>query len=163
MSCKQLVELVTDYLEGRLPEAQTRELEAHLALCDGCTAYIEQMRVTLEALGRDPGGDRLDGRARSADRGLPGNAAERRLAVCRYFSLRTLNSPAWSESKRPWDCFRPVTPESTSFTDFFDSLVMMWSTLWSNAEVGPLKMLGTQHPSGFDVERSVNPLSSITW
>jgi anti-sigma factor RsiW len=54
MTCRELVELVTDYLEGRLPEAQTRALEEHLTACDGCTAYIEQMRVTLEALGRIP-------------------------------------------------------------------------------------------------------------
>ena len=54
MSCKELVELVTDYLEGRLSDARTRELEEHLTACDGCTVYIEQMRVTLKALGRIP-------------------------------------------------------------------------------------------------------------
>ena len=54
MSCRELVELVTDYLEGRLPDATRRELEAHLAGCDNCTAYIQQMRLTLRALGRIP-------------------------------------------------------------------------------------------------------------
>ena len=54
MSCKELVELVTDYLEGRLPDATCQELEEHLKLCDGCTVYIEQMRVTLRALGTIP-------------------------------------------------------------------------------------------------------------
>ncbi len=54
MSCKELVELVTDYLEGRLPDATREDLEAHLALCDACSAYIEQMRLTLFALGRIP-------------------------------------------------------------------------------------------------------------
>jgi anti-sigma factor RsiW len=54
MTCKELVELVTDYLEGRLPDATREQLEAHLAACDGCTAYIDQMRVTLRALGRIP-------------------------------------------------------------------------------------------------------------
>jgi anti-sigma factor RsiW len=54
MSCKELVELVTDYLEGRLPDATRQQLEEHLKLCDGCTAYIEQMRVTLRALGTIP-------------------------------------------------------------------------------------------------------------
>ena len=54
MSCKELVELVTDYLEGRLPPDVRDRLEAHLAACDGCTAYIDQMRVTLRALGRIP-------------------------------------------------------------------------------------------------------------
>lgn len=54
MSCQELVELVTDYLEGRLPDAEREQLEAHLAECDGCSAYIEQMRLTLFALGRIP-------------------------------------------------------------------------------------------------------------
>ena len=54
MSCQELVELVTDYLEGRLPAAERERLEAHIALCDGCTAYIDQMRLTLFALRRIP-------------------------------------------------------------------------------------------------------------
>jgi anti-sigma factor RsiW len=54
MTCRELVELVTDYLEGRLPEATTEQLEAHIANCDGCTVYIEQMRLTLVALGHIP-------------------------------------------------------------------------------------------------------------
>jgi anti-sigma factor RsiW len=54
MKCKQLVELVTDYLEGRMPDAQRRLVETHLAECDGCDTYIAQMRLTLEALGRIP-------------------------------------------------------------------------------------------------------------
>jgi anti-sigma factor RsiW len=54
MTCKQLVELVTDYLEGRLPPGDLARLEEHIARCDGCTIYIEQMRVTLKALGRIP-------------------------------------------------------------------------------------------------------------
>jgi anti-sigma factor RsiW len=54
MTCRELVELVTEYLEGRLPDATCQEIDAHLTACDGCTVYIEQMRVTLEALGRIP-------------------------------------------------------------------------------------------------------------
>lgn len=54
MTCQELVELVTDYLEGRLPDATVAELEEHLTACDGCTGYIEQMRLTLRALGRIP-------------------------------------------------------------------------------------------------------------
>jgi anti-sigma factor RsiW len=54
MSCSEFVELVTDYLEGRLVPAEAERFEAHLQLCDGCQAYVEQMRVTLEALGRIP-------------------------------------------------------------------------------------------------------------
>jgi anti-sigma factor RsiW len=51
MNCKSLVELVTDYLEGALPEAERASLEQHLAGCDGCTAYLEQMRVTIRLTG----------------------------------------------------------------------------------------------------------------
>ena len=51
MSCKELVELVTDYLEGSLSWRQKRRFEKHIALCHGCTAYVEQFRVTLRALG----------------------------------------------------------------------------------------------------------------
>ena len=54
MACRELVELVTDYLEGRLPPADRERLEAHLAECDACTTYVEQMRETLAALGRIP-------------------------------------------------------------------------------------------------------------
>ena len=54
MSCQELVELVTDYLEGAL-DAETHErFEAHLALCDGCTAYLEQMRATVRVVGAVP-------------------------------------------------------------------------------------------------------------
>jgi anti-sigma factor RsiW len=52
--CKELVELVTDYLEGALAPAERARIDAHLADCDGCTAYLEQMRFTLEALGHIP-------------------------------------------------------------------------------------------------------------
>jgi anti-sigma factor RsiW len=54
MTCQELVELVTDYLEGRLPDPTVAELEEHLTACDGCTGYIEQMRLTLRALGTIP-------------------------------------------------------------------------------------------------------------
>jgi len=51
ITCRQLVELVTDYVEGTLtPEARVR-VEAHLATCDGCGAYVEQMRMTLRVVG----------------------------------------------------------------------------------------------------------------
>jgi anti-sigma factor RsiW len=51
LPCQELVELVTDYLEGRLPEPERRRFDAHLALCSGCRAYLEQMRQTIRALG----------------------------------------------------------------------------------------------------------------
>jgi anti-sigma factor RsiW len=52
LTCRELVELVTDYLENALPAADRARFEAHIAACDGCTAYLEQMRMTLRTLGR---------------------------------------------------------------------------------------------------------------
>jgi anti-sigma factor RsiW len=52
LSCQELVELVTDYLEGMLPADERARFDAHLELCDGCTAYLEQMQVTIELVGR---------------------------------------------------------------------------------------------------------------
>ena len=51
LSCQELVELVTDYLEGALDERDLRAFDAHLAACDGCTAYLEQMRTTIRLVG----------------------------------------------------------------------------------------------------------------
>lgn len=48
--CKMLVELVTDWLEGDLPETTRNELELHVATCAGCIAYVEQMRATQGVL-----------------------------------------------------------------------------------------------------------------
>jgi anti-sigma factor RsiW len=45
------VELVTDYLEGALPDRQRARFEAHLAGCVHCTRYLEQMGATIRALG----------------------------------------------------------------------------------------------------------------
>ena len=54
LSCQELVELVTDYLEGALsPEAHFR-FEAHISRCDGCGVYLEQMRTTVRMLGNLP-------------------------------------------------------------------------------------------------------------
>ena len=50
--CDELVELVTDYLDGALaPDARAR-FDAHLAECDGCSAYVDQFRTTVGVLGR---------------------------------------------------------------------------------------------------------------
>jgi anti-sigma factor RsiW len=54
VACQQVVELVTDYLEGALDEDVATALEAHLGLCSGCAEYIEQMRATIRALGHVP-------------------------------------------------------------------------------------------------------------
>ncbi|GAC1658806.1 MAG: zf-HC2 domain-containing protein [Candidatus Dormibacteraceae bacterium] len=50
MTCRQIVELLTDYLEGVLPVAERTRLEAHLAGCRGCTAFLEQVRTTLRVV-----------------------------------------------------------------------------------------------------------------
>jgi anti-sigma factor RsiW len=55
LSCREVVELVTAYLEGALPEAEEVRFEEHLAMCDGCAAYLDQMRRTIALAGRlDP-------------------------------------------------------------------------------------------------------------
>jgi anti-sigma factor RsiW len=54
LTCQEMVELVTDYLEGRLDDAARRRFEEHVAECDACTLYIEQMRLTIAALGHIP-------------------------------------------------------------------------------------------------------------
>jgi anti-sigma factor RsiW len=51
LTCQELVELVTDYLEGALPARERRAVEHHLAQCDGCAAYLEQMRETRRLTG----------------------------------------------------------------------------------------------------------------
>ena len=50
--CQEVVELVTDYLEGALTRAQRRRLEAHLAACEHCSEYLEQLRTTIRLTGR---------------------------------------------------------------------------------------------------------------
>ena len=51
ITCKELVEVVSDYLEGRLPANDRRRLEEHLGECPYCVEYIDQMRLTIAALG----------------------------------------------------------------------------------------------------------------
>ena len=51
LTCAQLVELVTDYFEHRLSPSDVERVEEHLAFCDGCSAYVEQMRATIAATG----------------------------------------------------------------------------------------------------------------
>ena len=52
LTCAQVVELVTVYLEGGLSPADRARFEAHLTACDGCTGYLDQMRVTIAVVGR---------------------------------------------------------------------------------------------------------------
>jgi anti-sigma factor RsiW len=57
ISCRELVELVTDYFEGALPKRDRRRFDEHIAGCDNCTVYLEQMRITIAASGRIEEGD----------------------------------------------------------------------------------------------------------
>jgi len=63
MDCNELVELITDYLEGTLAAPDRARFDEHLAICDGCTAYLDQMHTTLKMLGRIPS-DSIDQTAR---------------------------------------------------------------------------------------------------
>ena len=51
LSCQELVELVTDYLDGTLPPADRVRFDAHIAGCDDCHTYLEQIRVTIALIG----------------------------------------------------------------------------------------------------------------
>ena len=50
--CQEVVELVTDYLEGALSRADRRRFESHLAHCPHCTEYLAQIRETIRLAGR---------------------------------------------------------------------------------------------------------------
>jgi anti-sigma factor RsiW len=52
MNCHEVVELMTDYLEGALPASDRARFEQHLAGCDGCQAYLAQLRRTARVLGK---------------------------------------------------------------------------------------------------------------
>lgn len=52
LTCKELVEVLTDYLEDALDPAERAEIERHIVICRGCSNYVEQMRSTISLLGR---------------------------------------------------------------------------------------------------------------
>lgn len=52
LTCRELVELVTDYLEGTLSPFERRRFEAHLATCPDCPEYIRQIKLTIDLSGR---------------------------------------------------------------------------------------------------------------
>ncbi len=63
ITCRELVELVTDYLEGALGPADRDRFEQHLEICEPCVAYVEQIRLTITASGAISD-EQLDPRAR---------------------------------------------------------------------------------------------------
>ena len=52
LTCRELVELVTDYLEGMLLPAERAQFEAHIEECEGCSNYLDQMRATIQLTGK---------------------------------------------------------------------------------------------------------------
>jgi predicted anti-sigma-YlaC factor YlaD len=52
MTCKELVELLTDYLEGGLAPGDRLKFEEHLRICKGCRIYLDHMRTTIRTLGK---------------------------------------------------------------------------------------------------------------
>lgn len=51
LTCHEVIELLSDYIEGVLTNDDRRRVDEHLALCDGCTTYLEQMRETIRLSG----------------------------------------------------------------------------------------------------------------
>ena len=64
ITCRELVELVTEYLDGALPSADRSRFEQHLLICDGCSVHVEQLRQTRRALGA-LGEEQLDATVRA--------------------------------------------------------------------------------------------------
>lgn len=60
IACNEVVELATEYLEGKLTDPHLSLLEEHLPECDGCTEYLEQLRQTVRALRKLPEARRSD-------------------------------------------------------------------------------------------------------
>lgn len=52
--CQELVELVTEYLEGAMTPHERASFEAHLAICTGCRNYVSQMKTTIHAIEQLP-------------------------------------------------------------------------------------------------------------
>jgi anti-sigma factor RsiW len=77
LDCNEFVELVTAYLDGALPPADQQRVLEHLELCDGCSAYLDQVRATVAAVGTLPPADR------PAEGELPDAGRERLLEAFR--------------------------------------------------------------------------------
>lgn len=54
LSCKQITELVTDYIEGRMSLIDRIRFQMHVGMCRHCRAYLRQMRTTIAVLGKLP-------------------------------------------------------------------------------------------------------------
>jgi anti-sigma factor RsiW len=54
LSCQEIVELVTDYVEDGMPPEERHRFDHHLSYCPGCVAYVEQIRETIRVTGKLP-------------------------------------------------------------------------------------------------------------
>jgi anti-sigma factor RsiW len=52
LACKELVEIITDYLEQTLPERDRIRFDAHILTCPPCREYVAEMQNTLRLTGR---------------------------------------------------------------------------------------------------------------
>jgi anti-sigma factor RsiW len=52
LACREVVELVTAYLDDALDQTDRERFEEHLVFCDGCESYLQQMRMTIRLTGR---------------------------------------------------------------------------------------------------------------
>ena len=75
LACKELVEIITDYFEGRLSPDDRRRFDVHLLGCGGCRNYVEQMRATIRLVGR------------LSEEDVPREGRERLLAAFRAWKL----------------------------------------------------------------------------
>jgi anti-sigma factor RsiW len=64
MTCAEFVELVTAYLEGALDRDTEQRFIEHMALCEGCDRYLQQIRETVAQLGQLPSEETLSGEVR---------------------------------------------------------------------------------------------------
>lgn len=53
-NCREMTELATDYVEGRMPFWRRMFFQYHIGMCQHCRAYLVQMRLTIQAVGKLP-------------------------------------------------------------------------------------------------------------
>jgi anti-sigma factor RsiW len=66
LTCREIVELVTDYVEDALPPDERAHFERHLSYCPGCVTYVEHIRDTIRATGSAPREESLPPEVRAA-------------------------------------------------------------------------------------------------
>lgn len=99
LSCREIVELVTEYLEGDLDAQTSTALEVHLELCPGCARYLEQIRETVAALG-EFSSDNLSSEVQAACRRHSVNFVARRPAGSATPEAGLLRSPLMTLTER---------------------------------------------------------------